>query len=201
MVELFYRPAIVLTKGKEFSKASARSIEGFNIIEVIRSCSQLLEGHGGHKMAAGFTVRTDKLEILKSKLVETAREQLNPDLLTKQLKTDLQLPLAALTWELWENLSQLEPFGQGNPEPVFVSRQVRIDDLQLIGAAKNHLKLKISDGIGKTKLRAIAFNLARFFSLLNIGTKVDLAYNLIADDWLGGRAVQLKVRDIKINEA
>ena len=200
MVELFYRPAIVLAKGEEFSKASARSIEGFNIIEVIRSCSQLLEGHGGHKMAAGFTVKTDKLEILKSKLVETACKQLNPDLLTKQLKIDLELPLAALTWELWENLRQLQPFGQGNPEPVFVSRQVRIDDLQLIGAAKNHLKLKISDEMGKTKLRAIAFNLAHFFSLLNIGIKVDLAYNLIVDDWLGGRVVQLKVRDIKINE-
>src|SRR3989344_5889375 len=104
LVEEFYRPSIVLSVGKKYSKASARSISGFNIIEVIRTASDLLVDAGGHPMAAGFTIETDKISLLEKKLEELAEGLLDGDKLKKILNIDLEVLLPDMNFEFYKKL-------------------------------------------------------------------------------------------------
>jgi len=144
ITEEFYRPAIVVAKGEVYSKASARSINGFNIIEVIRAQSDLLVDAGGHPMAAGFTIETVKLEEIKSRLLELAQKELDGGKLTKTLKIDCEIPLEKVTFKLYEQTRAFAPFGIGNPEPVFASRQMKVFDARVIGSEGKHLKLRVA---------------------------------------------------------
>ncbi|HUV72613.1 MAG TPA: single-stranded-DNA-specific exonuclease RecJ, partial [Clostridia bacterium] len=122
LTEEFYRPSIVISQGEVYSKASARSINGFNIIEAIRTQSNLLVDVGGHPMAAGFTLETARIEELKKGLALVAEEEIDSGLLERSLKIDLELPLSALSLSLWQELANLKPFGLANPQPVFKSQ-------------------------------------------------------------------------------
>lgn len=197
LAEEFYRPAIVVSKGKIYSKASARSINGFNIIEAIRTCSDLLVDAGGHPMAAGFTIETAKLEILKSRLEELAEKELDEQKLTKTLKIDCELFLEDLSLELYQNLSKFEPFGIGNPEPVFVSRQVKISEARTVGAEGKHLKLRLTSHVSPITIDAIGFGIGQLFFQLPEKGSVDIAYNLTLDKWNNQQKIQLKIKDIK----
>jgi single-stranded-DNA-specific exonuclease len=192
---------VVLTIGEVYSKASARSVSGFNIIEAIRAQSELLVDAGGHPMAAGFTVETAKIEILKQKLLELAEKEIGPELLEKTLKIDLELPLSAASLELWQEIKKLSPFGLGNPEPVFKSSAL-IEDFRLVGSTGKHLRLTVrvipeeSGNRGKS-LTAIAFNQGFLASQLTRGQKVELAFGLILNEWNGEKKLELKVKDMK----
>lgn len=192
LVEEHYRPAIVLAVGEMVSKASARSIKGFNIIEAIRSAQDLLVDAGGHPMAAGFTVETKNIEKLKNHLEKFADELLTEELLTRSLHIDVQIPLSAVTEKLWNAIRQLEPFGIGNPEPVFATKQVLIKDAKIIGATKKHLKFKVSS------LDCVAFNMADLYGQLSAGMPVDIAYSIDMNEWNGKRSLQLKIKDIQL---
>lgn len=144
LVEQFYRPSIVVAKGEQYSKASARSINGFNIVKALRTCSDLLVDCGGHPMAAGFTVKTRYLEKVKTKLEKLAAQEISEDLLKKTLKIDCEIKLADVTFSLYEKIAKLAPFGIANPEPVFATRGVAIQDAQLLGKEGKHLKLLVN---------------------------------------------------------
>lgn len=195
LVEEYYRPSIVVSIGKEYSKASARSVKGFNIIEFIRSASEHLIDAGGHPMAAGFTVETKKLTLLQSRLERLAEEQLTEEALTRILRIDMEIPLNAVTEELYKAIQKLAPFGMGNPEPVFVSRDVVIDDMRLVGRDQNHVKLRVSSE--DTAFDAIAFGLAPRSSEFHIGNKLDIAYSIGLDEWNGRKKLQIKIKDIR----
>jgi len=192
LVEEYYRPAIVVSKGEVFSKASARSINGFNIVEAIRSCSDILVDVGGHPMAAGFTVETKNLTVLRERLEKLAEDELNEEKLTRTLKIDTEIPLDLVTPELYKQLQQLQPFGFGNPESVFASRSVKVYDVRLVGADGKHLKLRLSS------IDAIAFNMGNLYSQLQNQATVDLAYTIDMNTWNGTSRLQLKVKDIHI---
>lgn len=193
LVEEFYRPAIVLSVGDDFAKASARSIPGFNIVEAIRSCSELLVDVGGHPMAAGFTVETKNIEKLKSKIEKLAEKELDEEKLTRVQKIDAELPLELATEKLWKELQALQPFGFGNPEPVFATRGVNARDVRIIGATKKHLKFRVGS------LDCIAFNMADLYGGLKPDLPIDLAYSIDMNEWNGRRSVQLKVKDISLS--
>ncbi len=194
LVEEFYRPAIVLSKGEKYSKASARSVHGFNIIEFIRSASEFLIDAGGHPMAAGFTVETEKLELLEKEFDRLAKDKLTTDLLTRVLKIDLEIPLSQVTFELYNKLSDLSPFGMANPEPIFVSRRVEVQEIRLVGNDKKHLRLQCRDE--SFMLNAIAFGMGEKAKDLKAGDKVDIAYVIALDTWNGNKKLQLKIKDI-----
>jgi single-stranded-DNA-specific exonuclease len=202
LVEEFYRPAVVLTIGEVYSKASARSINGFNIIEAIRAQSELLVDAGGHPMAAGFTVETAKVEVLKQRLIELAEKEIGPELLEKTLKIDLELPLSAVSLKLWEEIRKLAPFGLGNPEPVFKSIAL-VEDFRLVGSTGKHLKLTLrelqspSTSLRTNSFSAIAFNQGFLANQLARGQKVELAFGLTLNEWNGEKKLELKVKDIK----
>lgn len=192
LVEQYYRPAIVVSQGPEISKASARSIAGFNIVEAIRTYRDILIDVGGHPMAAGFTVETKHLDELKSRMESYAKKYLKDELLTRELRIDMEIPLQRVTGELWKRLRDFEPFGFGSPEPVFVTRKIIVEDARLVGADGKHLRLHLPS------IDAIAFGMGSMYSKLKSGTLIDIAYTIDMNDWNGTKKLQLKIKDINI---
>jgi single-stranded-DNA-specific exonuclease len=197
LVEEFYRPAIVVAKGEKVSKASARSIVGFNIVEALRSASDILVDVGGHPMAAGFTVETKYLAELQERLERLVDKELDEEKLTRVLRVDAAIPLSSATEELWEKLLPFEPHGFGNPQPVFVSSDVTISDTRLVGAEGKHLKLTLLDH--SRRIPAIAFSMGELYGKLPGGAKADIAYTVDMNTWNGNKELQLKVKDIHLH--
>ncbi len=195
LVEEYYRPAIVVAIGEDISKASARSISGFNIVEAIKSCSDLLIDVGGHPMAAGFTVETKNLTTLQQRLEQVAEEQLDQELLTRRLRIDAEIPLGLVSETLCSMLEQMEPFGFGNPEPVFVSGQVQLRDVQLLGSEGKHLKIRVRQGEGPL-FQAVAFSMGDLYPKLFPNMVFDVAYTVEMNEWNGKKRLQLKIKDI-----
>lgn len=195
LVETFYRPAIVLAKGEKISKASARSVAGFNIIEFIRKHAHLILEHGGHPMAAGFSVETEKIIMLQDALEKLAGEQLTEDMLRRNLRIDCELPFEMIDQHLYKLIQQLAPFGMNNTEPVFVSRNISLRDMRVIGQEGKHLKLRLGNSI---TLDAIAFGMGYMYGDLKLGDTVDVAYTIDENTWNGNTKLQLKVKDLKI---
>ncbi len=192
MVEENYRPTIVLSEGVEYSKASARSIAGFNIIEAIRKCNDLLIDCGGHPMAAGFTVKTSLLALLKERLLEVANRELTDDSFERVLAIDCEIPLEVITFDLLDKITLLEPFGIGNREPVFASRNVTIGDVRRIGVGGKHMKFTIPE----YGIEAIGFSMSEHYPTLHAHDAIDIAYTVDKNTWNGRTQLQLKLRDI-----
>lgn len=195
LVEEFYRPAIVISKGKELSKGSARSISGFNIIDAIREQSSMLLAHGGHTMAAGFTIETSKLAEFERKLNKSAKKLLTKEMLSRKLKIDCELDFNLINWELVKNLKEFEPSGQGNPTPTFVTYKVEVMNVKILGKEKTHLKLKLKKD--DKFFDAIGFGMAEAYKELEEGAKVDMVYSVEENEWNGTKSLQLKIKDLK----
>jgi single-stranded-DNA-specific exonuclease len=194
IVEEYGRPAVVISKGKEFSKGSARSVNGLNIVEILRAESGLLEDVGGHEAAAGFTIKTAHLE----KFVESVRRQahsLLADLDPRPvLKIDLPLPIDRIDAQLVAELGKFDPHGIGNPEPVFVDWQARILGKKKVGKASQHLKLSLHASGGRG-YEAIWFRAGEI--KLDRGQTVALAYTPEIERWQGKEKITLRIRDLK----
>jgi len=194
LAEEFYLPTIIVSEGEVYSKASARSIAGFNIIEFIRSASDILVDVGGHPMAAGFTVETKKIAQLKKRLELEALRLISEDLKNRSLKIDCELNFSAISQEVFDKLQTLAPFGAGNSQPVFVAKGVKVESARLVGNDK-HLKLKLSHS-GKI-FDAIFFGAGD--KKINVGDEIDVVYLLDENIWNGNKTLQLKIRDIGEN--
>ncbi len=197
LVEEFYRPAIVLsTKGK-ISKASARSISGFNIIEAIRSVNLHLEG-GGHPMAAGFSIDTDKIEKFTKQINKFAEKILTDDLLLRKLKIDLEIDFSKINEKLVQKLKEFEPTGLGNPGATFMSKNIEIIDIKPVGREARHLKMKLKQD--EYIFDSIFFGGGEMYSKLTLGSKSDVAYSVEENVWNGHRSLQLKVKDLNVDK-
>jgi len=196
LVEEFYLPAIVISRGEKISKASARSISGFNIIEAIRHFDDILEAGGGHPMAAGFSILTERIEDFTQKMLLYSAEMVSDDMLSKKLKIDMELDFDQLTPKLHETLKEGEPFGIGNPQPVFMTRNVEVIDSRIVGKEKDHLKLKLKDK--GASFWAVGFGMAEAFSDLGPEKKIDVAYNLEENAWNGSVSLELKLKDLRL---
>jgi single-stranded-DNA-specific exonuclease len=198
LTEEFYLPSVVISQGKDISRASARSINEFNIIEAVRECQEILKSHGGHPRAAGFTIETAKISIMKEKLLKIAKKKLKGHDLSPTLKIDLKIDVDLLTQNFFQELKKLEPFGEGNPQPVFLSSGVKVIQAQTVGTEKQHLKLRLGSSIDNSfTIEAIGFNLGSFFSKLSPEQKIEVVYNLTANEWNGHQGLQLKIKDLK----
>ncbi len=144
--ETFYKPTLVVTKASEGLKGSGRSIEVYHMYEEINKCKDLLTKFGGHKMAAGFSLKEDRLEEFRRKLNEQC--SLSEKDLMEKVVIDMVLPFSCVTEEFVEELERLEPFGKANRKPVFALRQVRILEGRILGKNQNVLKLKLLDAEG-----------------------------------------------------
>lgn len=198
LVEEFYRPAIVLSKKGEISKASARSIAGFNIIEAIRKLEDLIIEGGGHPMAAGFSIKTELIGDFSKKMDEIAEPLLTEEILARKIKIDMELDFEQINGELVEEIKKFEPTGLGNPTATFATRKVEISEAKLVGRDSRHLKLKLKKG-GKF-IEGIAFGASGVYPELLPESKIDIAYNLEENVWNGNRSLQIKVKDLKIGQ-
>ena len=197
LVEEFYRPAIVVSKGEKLSRASARSVSGFNIIEFIRSASDFLVDAGGHPMAAGFTVETAKLSLVQERLEKLAEEILNTDMLTQNIRIDCEVGFSLIDSSLYDEIQNLAPFGMGNAQPTFVSRKIIIEDIRLVGIDGKHLKLRLSQLNSPIQFDAIGFGMGEMSQKIRIGDRIDLIYQIEQNEWNGNSKLQLKIKDFK----
>jgi single-stranded-DNA-specific exonuclease len=194
LVEAYYRPAVVAAKGPEETRGSCRSIPEFHITNALDQCADILVRHGGHAAAAGFTVRNEHLSELTSRLKGLARDELGAQDLRPTLSADMDIALAALSFELLHELSALEPTGYGNREAVFVSRDVKVRSSRTVGSEGRHLKLTLQDERGVTT-DAIAFRLGHLQP--DLAKRVDLAYTLESNEYNGRTTLQLNVKDVR----
>lgn len=194
LVKTYYKPAIVWGASEDHPqalKASARSIEGFNIIEAIRKYQHLLLHHGGHPMAAGFSVQQTMLSEFRQQIITYAQDQLSADLLIPKLYIDTLLPPHLINLDTYQALTQLSPFGTAFPEPIFGIEKISYSDKKIVG--QKHLKLTLQTPT--QELEAIGFGLAeRYTSLKN---QLYIAFHLDQNTWNNQASVQMKLVDIK----
>jgi len=194
LVKNHYRPAIVISLDDTHGKGSVRSIPGINIIKLLRQFEELFVNLGGHPMAAGFTIELENIEILENKLLRAIEEVVGEEIFQPVLDIDLEIPLRLVNMELLELVNQLQPFGVGNKEPLFVSRDVGIVDFKIVGREKTHLSLKLFDGNKKHK--GIFFGGAKHANNLTMGDSVDVVYSLRKNEFNGFMSVDLMVKDL-----
>jgi single-stranded-DNA-specific exonuclease len=192
--EVYYRPAIVASRGPEQTRGSCRSIPEFHITDALDQCADLLVRHGGHAAAAGFTVQNDKLPELITRLKSLAEKELGSQELRPTLSADMEIKLSDLNYELLRELSRLEPTGYGNRDAVFVSRAVSVKSSRTVGAEGQHLKLTLEDERRAT-LDAIGFRLGALRA--SLPPRVDLIYAFEANEYNGRTSLQLNLKDLR----
>jgi single-stranded-DNA-specific exonuclease len=193
LVETFYRPAIVGQQGEETTRCSCRSIPEFHITEALDLCADLLVRHGGHAAAAGFTVKNENLPELVTRLKEIASSKLSGIELRPTLVADIEVPLHEMKAEVLKFMDYLQPTGYGNPEPVFVSRNLQVKASRTVGADAKHLKLTLSDG--RVTYDAIGFRLGHLQT--NMPPRVDVMYTFETNEYNGRTSLQLNLKDVR----
>src|SRR5215216_4101309 len=194
LTELYYRPAIVAARGAEETRGSCRSIPEFHITDALDLCKDLLVRHGGHAAAAGFTVRNEKLPEFVTRLKEIAKAQLCEKDLRHTLTADMEVSLSQLSFEVLSHLEYLEPTGYGNPDAVFVSRNVKVKSARTVGAEGRHLKLTFDDERGST-FDSIGFRMGRLQA--SLPSRVDVMYHFESNEYNGRKSLQLNLKDVK----
>ena len=191
----YSRPAFVMTKVEDNIVGSGRSVPEFNIIEALQDNEELLIKYGGHPQACGFSMDPAKQEEFIKKMKERAADKLKDAQFKSSLEIELGIDFEEISWDLVDLLEKFRPYGQKNPEPLFMSTGLSVTSLRQVGNDGKHLKLEVSKG--NKKKGAIAFGLGKM--PLELGDKIDIVYNLSINQWNGNREIQLIIKDIKNN--
>ncbi len=194
LVETYYRPAIVGQQEDEYTRASCRSIPEFHITHALDECAELLVHHGGHAMAAGFTVRNSDLPLLEQRVKEIAARQLAELDLKPVLRADLEIPLKDLKADLLQEQERLEPSGPDNAEVQFITRGLRPVRWKTVGNENQHLKMTVAEG--QLTYDAIAFRQGGWAD--HMPKLIDLLYSFEKNSFMGRETLQLNVKDIKV---
>jgi len=196
LAEEIHRPVALVSLAGETGRGSARSVDGFHLHSALESCAPLLERYGGHRLAAGFEVRRDRLPELRERLGELAREALAESERVPELRIDLRIPLRAADRELLGWLRHLEPFGPGNPEPVLAAGALRLEGARRVGDGGAHLKVRLR-GPGGSSLDAIGFGMGERLGELGSACAWEAAFELAEDEYRGRRRLQARLRDLR----
>jgi len=196
LIETHYRPTVVFTKSGDYLTASARSVKGYDLYGALEKCEDLLEKWGGHKYAAGLSIKPEKLAAFKIRFEEVVKENMTPTLQKPEIKIDSNMFLSDINPKLYRIIEQMSPFGPGNMRPVFSADGLRDNGFgKTIGADKTHLKLSIIEGANSKTYNAIGFNMAALFPLSKKPFKI--AFNIDENHWNGITSIQLKLKDLK----
>lgn len=199
LIESYYRPTIVLTQSNGLITGSARSIKDFDIYDAIDECSDLLEHFGGHKYAAGLSMKPENLDAFIEKFETVATRMISEDMLTPEVEIDLDIKLNEINQKFMRVLKQFAPFGPGNMSPVFQTNGV-IDNGYGRVVGKNHLKLTIGHPeIASAPFPAIAFQQGDHFPYISSGRPFNICYHIEENEWNGKKDIQLNIKDIKIS--
>ncbi len=204
VTEKFGCPSILISfegcegKPDDFGKGSGRSIRGLNLVETLGACEAYLEKYGGHELAAGLTVRRDRLDELKLAINEAARKSLEASSEEPTLQADDQLRFDEITLKLAEELLLLEPYGVGNPTPVYISSGLTVKTATGVGSNK-HTRLMLTDG--QSLICAMCFSVSPEELDVHAGDIIDVMYNLDVNEFRGERSAQMIVRAVRKSEA
>jgi single-stranded-DNA-specific exonuclease len=201
LIDTYYRPTIILTESNGLITGSARSVPGFDLYKAVESCSDLLENFGGHMYAAGLTMKKENLPLFTQRFEEYVAGIIEPHQLIPVVEIDTMLELTDITPKFYRIIKQFQPFGPGNMAPVFMTENV-VDNGQSrpVGANNEHLKLTLIQENDPFKVYpAIAFNLSKYFKKLSGGIPFDICYTLDENCFRGVNAIQLKIKDIKLD--
>lgn len=198
ITDKYYRPTIIISINEDgIGTASARSIDGFHLHHALSGCVDYLETFGGHEGAAGLTIKKENIDSFKGLINKIAYEMLEAKKLIPTLYIDCEIPLAIISLELTTVIEAMEPFGEGNPAPIFCSRGVTVKSFPKI-MGKDTLKFWVTDE--QNTISAVGFGMAKYSALIRPGAKIDLAYQITLDDWNKEPTPQLILKDIRINE-
>ena len=194
LTEEWYHPAVIWEQGEKYSHASCRSIPEFNIIEALDECDDLLIRHGGHVSAAGFTVHNENLDALIARLQTIARKTFQGKKLLPALKIDAEIGIEHVNVDLLSVLNQLEPTGYGNPQPLFILRNLKVNSSRTIGKNDKHLSLHLAHPF-LGYLRGIAFNMGDLEG--SVGKRLDVVSYIQSNYWNGKHFIELNIQDFR----
>ncbi|MCK9162880.1 MAG: single-stranded-DNA-specific exonuclease RecJ [Bacteroidales bacterium] len=198
LIEKFYRPTIVFTKSNDLITGSARSIKDFDIYSAIESCSHLLEHFGGHKYAAGLSLKEENLEEFIRLFKEKVEEKISEDQSSPEIEIDDSIKLSTITPKLFRVLKQFAPFGPENNIPIFQSDKV-VDTGNARPVGQKHLKLSVIHlDISHLPFSCIGFGLSNYYEEIRHGKSFDIAFQIDENEWNGKTSLQLNIKDIKL---
>jgi single-stranded-DNA-specific exonuclease len=189
-----------MERGEIESTGSARSVPSFNVVEALKYSKDVLVKFGGHAAAAGFTLRTEHLDIFYKNLLDFADKNLDPAALAKVINLDAEMKPEDISMETSDTINAFEPFGVDNTKPKFMLANVSVVDSSGVGKDAKHLQLSVSAKLGngtEKVFKCIAFNFCKVIEQLSPGKKIDLAFELITDVWQGRKNLKLRVIDFR----
>jgi single-stranded-DNA-specific exonuclease len=198
VVERHYRPTLVIGVENGTGQGSGRSIANFHLLNALTDSEDIFERFGGHAAAAGFTLPSSRIKELTERFEAYARRKLAPQDLVPLLRVDAEVDLEEMDWPLYEQLKRMEPFGMGNPTPVFVARKLRLIYPPRVLSEK-HLKLKV--GKGSKSFDALGWRKGDQAKLLGSGDTVDLAFTLDENTYQGMSSLQMIIKDLQVKGA
>jgi single-stranded-DNA-specific exonuclease len=201
LVERFHRPTFLIALEGDKGKGSGRSPKTFHLYEGLKACADLLEGYGGHRQAAGLSIKAGSVAALAERFEAIARERLNAEDLVPVTEVDAELDLAVLEAQTLAEVRRLEPYGQGNPEPIFLAREAQVVTLRTVGGnplfgKPGHLKLVLRSSRGGRPVDAIGFGMGNL--PVAQGGRIDVLYTPELNVWNGAASLQLRLRDLRI---
>jgi len=194
VVDEFYRPTVLVGVADGVGRGSARSVDGFNIFEVLDTCRDLFLDFGGHESAAGFEIDADKIPELAGRLKKEANKKISVEELVPRISIDAEIGSADISMGLLKELETLSPFGKGNPEPVFLTKGLKLSNWRHVGKG-SHLKAKFSSG--RAMLDVIGFGMGEYASMLDFSSSYDIVYTLRVSEWEGFEFAELRLVDMK----
>ncbi len=195
--DTFNRPVVLMTEIGGEIKGSARSIEGFSIISALQKLEDIFSHYGGHPMAAGLTLKNkEDLKIFQEKMIVLAKADLQDKELESAIKIDAELPIEKINLKLAEDTARLAPFGEANPEPLFLSKNLTVRGTQIVGNGEKHMRLMVS-GENGIQYKMMGFYQAHWHGTLKLGDKINAVYELGVNEWNGRREPQLKIIDLE----
>ena len=199
IVERYHRPAIMVSLQNGHGQGSGRSIAGFHLARALQACTDCLEAHGGHEMAAGLKVHRDRFEEFRRRFCQHAASVITRDQLMPELRLDAVAEFHQFNEGLVRDMQRLGPFGPGNRRPVFCVRGVEVTlPARRVGKTGDHLQLQVRQG--RSSLKCIGFSFGPMEPHLKPGTIVDLAVEPTINDYNGRREIQLEIKDMQFPE-
>lgn len=200
LIETYYRPTIVLTQSNGFITGSARSIKDFDIYDAIDECSDLLEHFGGHKYAAGLSMKPENLDAFIDKFESVVASKITEEMLIPEVEIDLKLTLNEINFKFIRILKQFAPFGPGNPSPVFQTDGV-MDNGNGRLLKNKHLKLTLGHmEYASHPMPAIGFQLGDHYNYIIKGKPFNICYHIEENEWNNKKEIQINIKDITIGE-
>ena len=204
LIETYYRPTLVFTKSGDKLAASARSVSGFDVYNALQGCAEHIEQFGGHKYAAGLTLKEENYEAFKQAFEDEVSKTIDKNLLTPEIKVDMQIDLAEIDDKFWRIIKQFAPFGPGNMTPIFMTDNLKDTGYgKCVGEDKTHLRFTatqsnlVTERSRSPKFVCIGFNLGEKLNLIKDKQPFSAVYSVDENHWQGNVSLQLKIRDIK----